>query len=92
MMAKYSALRISAAGLMLLCLAWPARAQSLADVAKKEEERRKTKPEAGKVYTNKDLHKSDGVQAPDAAKTGDAAKDADAKDKDKDKAKDDQKP
>ena len=30
-------------------------AQSLADVARKEEERRKTVKEAGKVYTNKDL-------------------------------------
>ena len=29
--------------------------QSLADVAKKEEERRKTVKAAGKVYTNKDL-------------------------------------
>jgi hypothetical protein len=33
----------------------PARAQSLADVAKKEEERRKNSPEPTKVYTNKDL-------------------------------------
>ena len=30
-------------------------AQSLADVARKEEERRKTQPTATKVYTNKDL-------------------------------------
>ena len=33
----------------------PARAQSLADVAKKEEDRRKTVPAPSKVYTNKDL-------------------------------------
>jgi hypothetical protein len=32
-----------------------ARAQSLADVARQEEERRKTQPQATKVYTNKDL-------------------------------------
>ncbi|HJZ71079.1 MAG TPA: hypothetical protein VKE51_05020 [Vicinamibacterales bacterium] len=31
------------------------RAQSLADIAKKEEERRKTIPQPAKVYTNKDL-------------------------------------
>ena len=34
----------------------PAGAQSLADVARKEEERRKTAGEPQKVYTNKDLH------------------------------------
>jgi hypothetical protein len=33
----------------------PLRAQSLADVAKKEEERRKALPVPAKVYTNKDL-------------------------------------
>jgi hypothetical protein len=33
----------------------PARAQSLADIAKKEEDRRKTVAAASKVYTNKDL-------------------------------------
>ena len=33
----------------------PLRAQSLADVAKKEEERRKKLPAPAKVYTNKDL-------------------------------------
>lgn len=33
----------------------PLLAQSLADVAKKEEERRKTLPAPAKVYTNKDL-------------------------------------
>ena len=32
------------------------RAQSLADVAKKEEERRKAVKESGKSYTNSDLH------------------------------------
>ena len=37
--------------------AWiaPVRAQALADVARKEEERRKTVAQPGKTYTNKDL-------------------------------------
>jgi hypothetical protein len=39
-----------------LLTAMTAQAQSLADVAKKEEERRKANPEATKVYTNKDLN------------------------------------
>ena len=41
--------------LMAVAFAAPARAQSLADVAKKEEDRRKTVPAPSKVYTNKDL-------------------------------------
>ncbi len=57
------------------------RAQSLADVAKKEEERRKTLSAPTKVYTNKDLN---AVPAPppapskpaDAANGDKAAKDA----------------
>jgi len=78
-------------------------AQSLADVAKKEEERRKQAPSAGKVYTNKDLLPAPpvstppaGVEAKDAPKEGDAAKDKEAgaadKDADKDKEKDKDKP
>src|SRR5713226_4320604 len=50
-------------------------AQSLADVAKKEEDRRKTIKEPSKVYTNKDLHAAPPVTsgAPvDTAKPGDA--------------------
>jgi len=39
----------------LLVAAGNSFAQSLADVARKEEERRKTQPPATKVYTNKDL-------------------------------------
>ena len=39
----------------LLGLAAASPAQSLADVARKEEARRKNVPESGKVYTNKDL-------------------------------------
>src|SRR5207253_3248656 len=77
---------------VLLCLAWPAQAQSLAAIAKKEEERRKATAEPAKVYTNKDLHKPDAVSnPPDAAKPADVtkdAKDADAKDKAKDGASD----
>ena len=38
-----------------LGISGPLRAQSLADVAKKEEERRKSVPKPAKVYTNKDL-------------------------------------
>lgn len=65
--------------LLLLSLAAGAsRAQSLADVAKKEEERRKTTPDAGKVYTNKDLVHAAAGSTPAAA-----AKPADAKDADK---------
>ena len=51
-------LLIPAAILTLLTLAGsvvPVRAQSLAEVAKKEEERRKTVKPASKVLTNKDL-------------------------------------
>jgi hypothetical protein len=36
-----------------LLTAMTAQAQSLADVARKEEERRKAHPEAAKVYTNR---------------------------------------
>ena len=59
----------------------PARAQSLADVARKEEARRKTIPEAAKTYTNKDLNQQAGGPPPPAdAKAGAAAKDAGTKD------------
>ena len=62
----------------------PVVAQSLADVAKKEEDRRKTIPAPAKVYTNKDLNpvpvgstpSADGSAKPeDPAKAGDKAKD-----------------
>jgi hypothetical protein len=60
-----------------------ARAQSLADVAKKEEERRKSVAAPAKVYTNKDLNPvpASSPPPPAPAKAGDGA----AKDKDKDK-------
>jgi hypothetical protein len=76
-------------------------AQSLADVARKEEERRKKTSEPAKVYTNKDLSSvpPSAPAPPPAASTAKAAepakddkdaaaKDKDAKDKDapKDKA------
>ena len=76
----------------------PVRAQSLADVAKKEEERRQKSPEPTKVYTNKDLKGGNEPappppsQAPaaDAPKSaaGDDAKAKDALLGDKDKGKD----
>ena len=51
------------------------RAQTLADVAKQEEDRRKTIREPAKVYTNKDLHAAPPVisSSLDAAKPADAA-------------------
>ena len=59
----------------------PARAQSLADIAKKEEDRRKTVAVPSKVYTNKDLNPVPaGSPAPPAAAakpSDDAAKAAD---------------
>jgi hypothetical protein len=59
----------------LAAAAGPVRAQSLADIAKKEQERRKTIKESGKVYSDKDLK-----PAPPSATTpasGDAATPAD---------------
>ena len=69
-----------------LLFASAAQAQSLAELARKEEERRKNVPETGKVYTNKDLNAAPGPSAPapagsSAAPAADAAKDA-AKEKD----------
>ena len=70
----------------VLLFATAAQAQSLAELARKEEERRKTVPEAAKVYTNKDLTPTAASTTPpttpppaaDAAK--DASKEKDAKD------------
>ena len=64
--------RLAAAALVLLAwgalLAPPAGAQSLADVAKKEEDRRKSTPAPAKVYTNKDLNAAPaGTPPPPAA-------------------------
>ena len=52
----------------------PSSAQSLADAAKKAEERRKSKPAPKKVYTNKDLPGAD-AQQPDPARDEAADKD-----------------
>ena len=71
----------------------PLRAQSLAELAKKEEERRKGVPEPAKVYTNKDLTAVPGgtpaasVPAP-AADAGTAPQAADSAPKDGDASKD----
>jgi hypothetical protein len=89
---------VSSTTALLVAAALPAFAQSLGDVAKKEEERRKKTPEAAKVYTNKDLAPvptpstppaaAPGEPAPAAAAPGDASKDKDAADAEKDKDKD----
>jgi hypothetical protein len=61
----------------------PVAAQSLADVAKKEEERRKTVPAPAKVYTNKDLTAAPAGSTPAAPASAAAtpAKAPDAADK-----------
>jgi hypothetical protein len=68
----------------LLAVAVPVCAQSLGDLAKKEQERRKTAPPAAKTYTNEDLKRltpMPGGEAPpkagDAAKPGEPAKSGD---------------
>jgi hypothetical protein len=70
----------------LLGFAAASPAQSLADVARKEEARRKTVPETGRVYTNKDLkpvpQTAPPAAAPDAKADepkADDAKSADSK-------------
>lgn len=68
-----AALLILSSGSMLV------RAQSLADVAKKEEERRKAVSQPAKVYTNKDLNPVPAGSTPPPP-----AKDANAKDAAKD--------
>jgi hypothetical protein len=64
-----------------LLTAMTAQAQSLADVAKKEEERRKASPEATKVYTNKDLNAAPAPSTPPPSTPAGGTKDTkDAKD------------
>src|SRR5215510_11804917 len=65
-----------------LLTAMTAQAQSLADVARKEEERRKAKPEKAKVYTNKDLYAAPApsTQAGDTKDTKDTKDPKDTKD------------
>jgi hypothetical protein len=87
---------VSFTAALLVAAAMPVFAQSLGDLAKKEEERRKKIPEAAKVYTNKDLSPAPtsstpppsaapGEPAPAAAAPGEVPKDAAEKDKDKEK-------
>src|SRR5262245_51307697 len=64
---------------VFLLTAMTAQAQSLADVARKEEERRKAKPEKAKVYTNKDLYAAPAPSTP-AGDTKDTKETKDAKD------------
>ena len=79
------------AAAIVLFFAAVAQTQTLADVARKEEERRKTVPEAAKVYTNKDLSPTAASSAPQPAASsatpaaaakdaGNAGKEKDAKD------------
>ena len=82
-------------GLLLVCGASRTLAQSLGDVARKEEERRKRVQPAGKVYTNQDLGPAPPPSAPASAAAADdkaaaaASKPEAAKDSSKD-VKDDQ--
>src|SRR5688572_23591100 len=59
--------RLCACACALLSWAVPAGAQSLADVARKEEERRKAVSQPGKTYTNKDLRPTPPPASPPAA-------------------------
>src|SRR5689334_16036037 len=68
---------------VILALAVPLYAQSLGELAKKEQERRKASPSAPKVYTNEDLKKT-------TVPGGTAPADETAKPADKDAAKSDQ--
>jgi hypothetical protein len=83
---RMSSIGFLVAGMLLAGAAAPLRAQSLADVAKKEEERRRH-AKTGKVYTNTDLAPARGPSSADATPVaGGDAKDAadttkDAKDK-----------
>jgi hypothetical protein len=77
---------------VLLTVAVPAHAQSLGELAKKEQERKKTVPPASKTYTNDDLKKIPAPPPPAAggdssAKAGDAKKSDDAAAKPGDPAK-----
>ena len=81
MSAKAASRACSVAVAVLLMVAGslvaPARAQSLADIAKKEEDRRKTVPAPSKVYTNKDLAPTPaGSPPPPAASAAPSSPDA----------------
>jgi hypothetical protein len=94
---RLKGLLASVAATALVVSAAPVFAQSLADIAKKEEERRKKIPDPAKVYTNKDLGAplTGSTPAPAApppaaapAAPADAAKANAADAKDKEPAKD----
>jgi hypothetical protein len=57
-------------GVLIVCGAGRTLAQSLGDVAKKEEERRKHVQSAGKVYTNRDLGSAPPPSTPAAPAAG----------------------
>jgi len=61
----------------LLTVAVPVSAQSLGDLAKKEQERRKKLPPAAKTYTNEDLKRLTPMPGGETPKAGDPAKPAD---------------
>jgi hypothetical protein len=84
---RMSSIGLIVLGALVIGATAPVRAQSLADIARKEEERRRH-TKTGKVYTNDDLSPTPGRGAGDTtsaaadAKSGDTkdAKDADGKD------------
>jgi hypothetical protein len=78
--------KVPAAAAICLALASAAFAQSLGDVAKKEEARRKAAAKPSKVYTNDDLRPSDGVTPPAAAAPAAPAAAASAQAKPEEKA------
>jgi membrane-associated HD superfamily phosphohydrolase len=61
---------LSVAALVFIGMATVAAAQSLGDVAKKEEQRRKTVKSSGKVYTNDELKTDPTPSVPASAATG----------------------
>src|SRR4051812_43414415 len=93
---RFNGLALFAIIPVLAGAAMPAFAQTLADLAKKEEERRKTISEPAKVYTNKDLapapvgstiSSTPGSPASAAPASGAASADASAPVKDKEEEK-----
>src|SRR4026209_2320669 len=58
------------AALVFVGVASVASAQSLGDVAKKEEQRRRTVKSSGKVYTNDELKRDPTPSVPASASTG----------------------
>jgi hypothetical protein len=78
----FSRRRVTTAAIGTVLLAsttLPLHAQSLGDLAKKEQERRKTVPAPGKVYSNKDLPTPPEPAPPSAAGALPPAATADAK-------------